>query len=291
MVVRESGSYLDLVRRVDSLEQIEQLSLVVHRPLSEGRVMGFMICSYADESADSRVYSVSGLIGRLRDFVELERQWRLMLPEKGISEFHASKLEFAQSPFDRLDRDQRDDIQRTFIGLITKMPIWGFHGFIELEAYELHKAELQRLLPSDQSDPYKFTFRLVVEQMAVEVEDYQVKNEPIAFVFDQQQQHQGKAKEIYDHLATAGNWPLAHRLGSLTFASRHCYLCLQAADAWAYEARKNVSDAYFEKRPERWQMTLFKDAGRFNLSGYSKLDLPKMIARAHDDYRARGITV
>jgi hypothetical protein len=236
-----------------------------------------MICSYADESADSRVYSVSALLGRLSTFVELGRQWRLALIDEDIGEIHAARLENRRSPYDRLERDQRDRLQRRFIGLITRLPIWGFHSFVELTAHKKYAVALRKQLDG-YDDPHLFAFRMAVEVMAIEIDDYRVKNEPIAFVFDQHQQHESKARELYDKLSL-GDWPLAHRLGSITFGSRATYVELQAADLWAYEARKNISDSVLQPHSERWQLTLFKEAGRFNLQGYTENELPRMIER------------
>lgn len=242
--------------------------------------MSFMICSYADESGDKQVYSVCGLISKLEEFVELGRVWRQALTEEGLTEFHASKLENNLKPFDDLKRfhkDYRDHLQRKFIGLITSRPIWGFNAFVEHAALSAHETSLKRFM--SHTEPYTFSFRMFVEILAVEVDEYKLKNEPIAFIFDQQKEFEGKAKEMYDYLATDGQWPLSYRLGSISFESRLNFVELQAADVWAYESRKHVTDYHFKKHEERWQMTMFKDCGRFNITGYPDAEMRQMIAR------------
>lgn len=236
-----------------------------------------MICSYADESADQRVYSVSALLARLPTFVELGRRWRLALAAENIIELHAAQLENRLAPFAELERDQRNRLQRRFIGLITALPVWGFHAFVELAAHKKHATTLRNYL-GRYDDPHLLTFRIAIESMAIEVDDYRIRNEPIAFVFDQHQQHENRARELYDKMAL-GDWPLAHRLGSLSFGSRATYVELQAADLWAYEARKDISDSVLKPHPERWQLTLFKESGRFNLQGYTEKELPNLIER------------
>jgi len=240
--------------------------------------MSFMICAYADESGDKSIYSMSALLGKLSDFVELGRRWRRALQEESIPEFHAAKLENHRRPYDgsSFDADRRAYLQRKFIGLITELPIWGFATFVEIEALATNDTALARFM--SHREPYTLSFRMAVEVMALEVDGYRVKHEPIAFVFDQQKQYEGKANEIYDYLSTDGNWPLAYRLGSISFESRLHYVELQAADTWAYESRKFATDTAINKNPERWQMRLFKHAGRFNVVGYTKETLPRLIA-------------
>jgi len=256
--------------------------------------MGFMICSYADESGDQHpgVYSVCGLIAKLEDFVELERRWRKALNEQHLAEFHAAKIENHLRPFDdpSFDSDRRAFLQRTFIGLITEQPIWGFNAFVEIQALSKH-ADRLRPFVSDVK-PYTFSFRMLVEIMAIEVDDY-IKRDPIAFVFDQQNEYEGRAKEIYDRLSTDGEWPLAYRLGSLSFQSRLIFVALQAADTWAYESRKHVADVLYLKHPERWQFSLFKNAARFNIKGYPEAELLKLIAKYEqgDDERPESSSV
>jgi hypothetical protein len=109
------------------------------------------------------------------------------------------------------------------------------------------------------------------------VDGYKVRDEPIAFVFDQQKQFEGRAKDLYERLSrrnwprgTDRKWPLAYRLGSIGFESRLRHVELQAADAWAYESRKYISESVLRDYPIRWQMQMFMDSGRFNISGYQK---------------------
>jgi hypothetical protein len=272
----ESESYKNLVERIDCLQPLEELSLLVHPWWAEERVMSFMICSYADESGDRRAYSMCGLLAKLEDFVELGRQWRIALKEEGLPEFHSAKMENRLPPHEDIDQDRRVFLQRKFIRLITDRKIWGFNAFVELDALKRHSDELAPYI-SDR-EPHLFCFRMAVEIMALEIDDYRIKNEPIAFIFDRHKEHEGRAKEIYDHLSTDGKWPLAYRLGSLAFESRLDFVELQAADVWAYESRKHVADAVLQTYAERWQFALFKKAGRFNVEGQTSETMPRFVA-------------
>ena len=128
----------------------------------------------------------------------------------------------------------------------------------------------------------------MIEIMALEFDKHPVKNEPVAFVFDQQKQHEGNALEVYHDLRDS-TWPLGHLLGSISFDSRFCKLALQAADAWAYEARKHISDHLVSKRPSRWQFDKFISAKRFNVCGYEDTTMPKMLARVKEEWADGGV--
>jgi hypothetical protein len=242
--------------------------------------LGFMICSYSDESADQNpgVYSVCSLMGKLMNFVELERRWRAALDDEGIPEFHAAKLENHLPPYDdtSFDFDRRSHLQRRFIDIITGQEIWGYNSFVEIAALAKYKDRMRPFFDESGLKPYTFGFRMAVEVLAIEVDDYR-RRDPIAFVFDQQKEHEGHAREIYDYLSTDGQWPLSYRLGSISFQSRLVYVALQAADVWAYESRKNVADSIYLKQPDRWQVQLFKDAGRFNIQGFREGELLRQI--------------
>jgi hypothetical protein len=106
-------------------------------------------------------------------------------------------------------------------------------------------------------------------------------NEPIAFVFDEQKEFKGRAQRLYNSLRySQGNGiTYRHRLGSLTFDSRFCQLQLQAADVWAYESRKYVTDVLINKRRDgqRWQYELLRDTKRMNIRGFPPESLDKLV--------------
>jgi hypothetical protein len=134
--------------------------------------MGFLMCSYADESGDVQVYSVCALLGKLEDFGEPGRRWRHALNEEHLAEFHASKLENHLKPYDHpsFDHDRRECLQRKFIGILTDLPIWGFNAFVEKEALAKHDRELAPFV--SHREPYTFAFRMLIEIMAIEADEH-----------------------------------------------------------------------------------------------------------------------
>jgi hypothetical protein len=48
---------------------------------------------------------------------------------------------------------------------------------------------------------------------------------------------------------------------------------------WAYESRKYISESVLRDYPIRWQMQMFMDSGRFNISGYQKEQFSELLQR------------
>lgn len=72
----------------------------------------------------------------------------------------------------------------------------------------------------------------------------------------------------------------AHRLGGLYFDSRFRQIQLQAADVWAYESRKWVTDVLIKTLPdgERWQFKLLNETARHRIAGFPEEKLDDLIA-------------
>jgi len=258
------------------------MSLLAHSPKDEARVFAMMIAAYNDESGDKRTFAVSGLIGILPEFVELERLWTLKLEEHCLPEFHAAKCEARLEPFNAYEREQRDLFQRDFCGLIAARKIWGFCTAIWQAAYQERwgEFEVHRVVSAgDFTHPYFLAFQHQIEWLCKQVDNGGfAHNEPIAFVFDQQKEFEGRAKVLYDALLQASGIDYKHRLGNISFDSRFCQISLQAADVWAYESRKYVSDVLINKHPSgaRWQFEIFGKTKRFGIRGFPPEQLDEL---------------
>ena len=244
----------------EHLSEFEKFSLLIHGFRGEHRFMGLMNIAYCDESADLRppgpkVYAVSGYLGTALEWYELGRRWQSTLKAEGLTEtgFHMSKCEAGKEPPYMMDRHLRDCLQRRFIDVIHQTPLLGYASVIELEYYDEIIDDIKRSRKGFYK-PYYLAFQATVEVMSMVLEDLGVpRDECIAFVFDQHQEHQSKAKKLYDSLKCSKTLTYLHRLGSLTFDSRLCQLPLQAADIWAYESMRYIRDVRIKKGTARWQ--------------------------------------
>jgi hypothetical protein len=245
-----------------------------------------MLAAYNDESEDSRSFAVSGLLGTLPNWVELGRLWECKLAEHKLPEFHAAKCEERRKPFEGYEREVRDMFQREFYGLIGKVELWGFCTAIWQSAYKARWGEFESARTGTAGNfthPYFLAFQHTIEAMCLAMDRGGFpRAEPIAFVFDQQKELQGRAKTLYDSIKYhhGSNIIYSHRLGSISFESRFSHLQLQAADVWAYESRKYVSEILIDKRlaGERWQFKLLGESGRNVISGFPDESLDSLVS-------------
>ena len=231
--------------------------------------MALMNIAYCDESEAPRiprVYMVSGYLGSSLAWYDLRCRWQSALKEEGLltTGFHMYECESGDSPpYDAMDLDVRRHLQRRFIDIIRDTQLWGFACAIELQYYNkiIDKIKLSR---RNHYDPYYLAFQYIVEEMSLALNDGGIpKGEVISFIFDQNQKHQDKAKDLYDSIKRSETLTYIHRLGSLTFDSRLCQLPLQAADIWAYESMKHIREVKIIGRPVRWQYNhLIRTGGR-----------------------------
>lgn len=215
------------------------------------------------------------------DWFELGRRWQSALKAEGLTTtgFHMSKCEYGGDPPYTMDRDARDRLQRRFIDIIIDTPLNGFSSAIEQAYYDeiIHDIERNR---KGFHKPYYLAFQATVELMSMVLENARFpRDECIAFVFDQHQEHQGKAKEIYDSMKLSRTLSFRHRLGSLTFDSNLCRPQIQAADIWAYESMRYIRDVTIKGEQPRWQFD--------RLTGGKAYHNIKVLDRQHIEELAR----
>lgn len=223
--------------------------------------MALISVAYCDESEHHLappIYVVSGLLARGPDWYELGRLWRIALREEKLDAhgFHMAPCESGHKPpYDMISHAQRMRLQRRFIGIIAKTPVWGFATAVELERIkqpDIHVPRKAALGPYHK--PYYQCFQHTVVWIGEQLERGGFpKAECVAFIFDQQQEYQGNAKDLYDEMRQSEDIPYRHRLGSLTFESRMNHCQLQAADVWAYESQRHIREVKLGGQKPRWQ--------------------------------------
>jgi hypothetical protein len=245
-----------------------------------------MPAAYCDESEDTRgqrrAYVVSGYLGRLPDWIELTRRWNIALRDEGLTDFHMFKCEERQGQFANKERPERDRLQRRFIDILNSkdLELHGYATGIELQRYDAILEKIQRKR-GEFAKPYYLAFQHNIEIMAMVLEENKwPPHECVAFVFDQQQEYQGHAKELYDSLISGDPTalPYIHRLGSLTFDSRVRAIPLQAADIFAYESRRAIGEVKLNGQPERWQWRLLKGSDRITVNLFTPSEIDELAA-------------
>jgi hypothetical protein len=247
-----------------------ELANLLHPGTSVDRWMA-MLTAFCDESGihqGARIFTISGYVGKAREWKRLERKWKRALQKEGLAEFHMAECEGGYGAFSDLHdaryRPERDRLQRRFINIILECDICAVGSGIDMLAYQNLLPRLIKIWESIKyaKSPYFLGFEHFLMEACHRVE-YASDVEQMAFVFDRQKQVQGRAKELYDQTCELpdGQITYRNRLGSLAFSAKsgpQGQVGLQAADIIAYEAFQYRTDHRIDGHPIRWQFEMLE---------------------------------
>jgi Protein of unknown function (DUF3800) len=221
-----------------------------------------MLTAYFDESEtpnkQSHHFMISGFVSNELGWRSFERKWRHALVCDGFQErgIHWTDLSSGNAAFANLhDEKARTRFQRKYLAIIKGARIQGISSHFDMADFELALPALRKLR---KSKTYRLAYYLAFESVMsrtcklLRAHDLLGDHEKIAFVFDQNKQIEGKAKEIFDNLTTNRPAAFAKHLGTLTFAAARDNLPLQAADALANEFQRDLCRG---DTPRRWQFS------------------------------------
>jgi len=236
-----------------------------------------------DESYDEnqKVFAVGGYLGRNEDWLELEPNIQQFLDKHNLRYFKASECEFGRGEFLQLrDNPNEPNLPLTpaektrlkatkteFVSITNSCNIWGIGATVLLEHFKSVLLEKPQASPVLSEHPYFLCFQAVIAEVAAQVNEVNHKlnfprgsrAEMVAFVFDENGEPSGKAKEIYDGFQLK-NPDSSECMGSLSYASDLKFVLLQAADNFAYETMKGLLNSRYDKgRVERKAMTRLKE--------------------------------
>ena len=201
--------------------------------------------SYADSPRTTPIYVVAGYLGSPSQWWEFDRRWRSSMKKLGIEQVgcHASKCATGAKPYHALDPKQRNEIQRRLIADIDDSGIFGCVAVSELDGWRKRRQFFSDFLGKDQkkfNEPHLLAHRQCVLLMFHATEH--ATQEPIAFVFDQNTDTGGRAREWYNlTMKSTALQQEAARMGPYSDGSRMQTLGLQAADMLAYSAFRHCS--------------------------------------------------
>jgi hypothetical protein len=206
-------------------------------------------------------------------YIGTPKQWRLWTKDwssakKPIKVYHASDAERLVGEFKGWTKQQRDDLVKRLLPVITSHRLQGIAIGINLRDFEaatLGREKLRALI----GNPYAACFHWVVS----EILNGYPKNQRIAFVHEKNQ-FQGQALEAFDAVQKSFG---AERRTSLTFGSKYEFTPLQAADIIAFESNKRLR-ADLSKRPRRPLQALDPPGGPpLIIKYFNKENLPFMV--------------
>jgi hypothetical protein len=209
--------------------------------------------SYADSPRTTKIYVVAGYVASCSQWWEFDRRWRKSMRILGIEDIgcHASKCATGAKPYNNFTPQQRQEIQRRLVADVSESGIFGCVAVSDLTGWKSRREKFSKFLGKDQmkfNEPHLLAHRQCVLLMFDKTGE--ATKEPIAFVFDQNSDTGGRAREWY-HLTTKSSAlpaELTARMGPYEESDRMKVLGLQAADLLAYSAFR-----HFSGRPSwRW---------------------------------------
>lgn len=211
-----------------------------------------MVTAYLDESKDGpgkQVLVLAGYIGRDEDWEHLRTQWARLLEMFEIREFHATDCEAGWGDFAHMSGSGRTKLQWRFVRLLSDPAneVIGHLSAVDLRPYVplLPRFKSARRIPPGQAvngdlgDPYFLALQLAVEFIAKSAWVSALPpEEKVEFVLDETSLG-GRARALYESIKNDKNFSAwTGRLGGVRLLSSAKCLPLQAADLWAYEARR-----------------------------------------------------
>ncbi len=239
---------------------------------------------YCDESYDKehRVYAMGGYIGRDRHWNKLSRLWRNRCLRDGVPYFHAADCEDGRDVFQRLDKEKRNALKRDLIELAGKWrgEIVGFGMAVYISDYDKVRTSSPKAAFAMPEKHYFFCFEALLGQICQELNSLEFTGAP-AYIFDQQEEFSGRAKQSFD-LLKLEKPELGARMGSLSYQDKRRFVPLQVADNLAYEVMKGLLNQRFDPdRPERKALTELRKCIKF-IRYADKYFLEQLIAKVPD---------
>ncbi len=227
----------------------EMLRILSPNRDAERRTAMAVVQVYGDESYDNknRIYVVAAYLATDSAWKQLVRRWRRALAPAqrkwGITSFHAADCEsgFAESA---MPKSERDRLKIDVTDIAAEARLRAFSGVIFVRDY-------RRVAATDAGSRFlhKNEYFLAFQAAIGAVLDFIKSHSPsktAAFIFDRQEQFQGRAKVQYDGLR-ATNPEYERYMGSTyVFRQEDFSAFREAIDNFAYENMKPVLSMHYD---------------------------------------------
>lgn len=248
-----------------------------------------MLTAYFDDSGthdDSNIVIWAGISGNQFQWDAFTQDWyaKLRAPSPGklpLSRFHMSDCQNARNEFEGWSRPATDFLVHELGQIILKKALWGY-------ASAVRRKDWDELITGHPREALGDAEGFCVRNVYVKTTDW-AKNwtsgKDVAFVFDDRPHRRHENQTIFDmfqrHHRASKEVP---DLVSITFASSHKILPLQAADMLAWEIYTHAKDVFYErtdsKNPLRPQLRRFQESGRFRIQMATRKNIEHIAKQA-----------
>jgi hypothetical protein len=218
-----------------------------------------VIRAYCDESYDSqsRIYTIAGFVARDKEWARAAKGWKIRCLQDAVQCYHSADCEGGYGDFKPLSKERIVSLNTDLVGVILDVRLVGFATCVILEDYRKVAASSDKAKQILGPSPYFMAMQVFLVSVCGEIQADR-PNYRVAFVFDQQEEFSGRAKQFYDEVKRK-NPNIARCMGSLTYADKRRFVPLQIADKLAYEAMKNMLNLKYDpERRERIALTRMK---------------------------------
>jgi hypothetical protein len=250
-------------------------------PLGENGPMAAIHQAYCDESDDStfhQAFVIAGFLGFPPYLGLLELKWEAALEEEHLERegFHMADCVGGFKAFRNVPEAERIRLQDRFIAIINESEVPLFATGVMTNDYDALMPQF-RAWRGEYAKPYYLAFQHLVHTMAKFLDDAEVPpKDTIGFMFDRQEEYEGRAKKMYDAL-WKDKVQFAHRLGPLCYVNRMQAVQVQAADVVAYLNLRYLIDVETGKQKASPQWEKLRSAGRMLTKFFSREGLEALL--------------
>lgn len=194
--------------------------------------------AYMDESGThgGPAIVVGGYLGMARQWEKFESVWTPVLEREGLTAFHAADCTAKQGEFAGWEWERGDSVYRELISIINEHNLFAVAMAVVTSDFRgLVSPELQK-----ETREYHLAMQMCFCQFARSLRGKVDSNELIAYVFEQQDEFAGRAREIFQRILTNEDGERSFRLRSIGYGDRVKFVQLQAADILVYEMYREM---------------------------------------------------
>jgi hypothetical protein len=217
--------------------------------------------AYLDESgvgekltpaSSGLAFSVGGFIALAEEWQVFSKQWVDILRSEGLGdspEFHMTDFEAGHGKFRGWNRNRKDDVLSRLIDTIKVMPIMGCASVFDRRVTKMDgRADFTRfVLVKKYIAP---AYMDCIFNLAGAAAGMLFTDDRVSFVCGRNEQ-MGALCDMFHSAKESPRFPMAHRLGSITFESPKDLPPLQASDLLAWEARRKWLNERQRRPPRR----------------------------------------
>lgn len=214
-----------------------------------------MLTVYGDASGsqpDRAIIVVAGFISTVEQWALFNEEWGSRVLAKGpIDVYHAADLEGGYDEFQGWKPKRRSRFQRLAYRVLSPFVMAGISSGLVKQDFETLKIRWHRIRQGKPANHYHFCVMDFIDNVNNWAEVHGYAANPINYVLERGDPGKGEVEKAFLELASDPVYDRRHLIGSVSFLPKRCkndpekhkrLRPLQAADIWAYETYKLMTE-------------------------------------------------